>query len=485
MTPRTRAIVRAVTPVVAVVTMMVGLGVGARRSTRAAIVFGAAPGRPRPDGRVVLAWQVRTALEDRGVREASPDRGVTITARSGPNEARWHGRTNADGIAEASLAFESLAFGDAIALVVQDDDGTMLAQGTAAWDATTRPTKNDAGDAGGMDDAGGASGTGSATRSVRPTKVEGDVRLDVAIDGDRLVPGFPTSVWVRPSSKGPDTPAIPRGSSEIDVHVDPEPGLSFARDGATTCDGGWAELRATAHAHVVGATFAATTSSGKMGSWFGALPTLPGAFYVDAPRVMPAERAASVAVIAPNPRKVVYLEIDDDLGRVAADAQDLRAATPNDVPRATFSIPPLARGTYRLFASGDPSVLEGSFIGRTVTLGDPDTTNMHHACIDRIPTSPGSPTPRWIALDGFLGQEGPARRRRAIGVFLAIAALGIAASIEVLLLVGASREAKRVARELATDEGIEAPRPGGNLAVGILVVLLGFALLATLILTSK
>lgn len=462
MTPRTRAIVRATTPVVAVVTMMIGLGVGARRSTRAAIVFGAAPGRPRPDGHVVLAWQVRTALVDRGVREASPDRGVTITARSGAKEARWHGRTNADGVAEASLAFEGLTFGDALTLDVQDDDGTVLAHGDVTWGATARATK-------------------TATEVVRPTKVDGDVRLDVAIDGDRLVPGFPISVWVRPRAQAPHGAGT---GGEVEVHVDPEPGLSFARDRATTCDDGWAEFRATAHAHIVGATFSATTAA-KTGSWFGALPVAPGAFYVDAPRVLPAEQAASVPVVAPNPRKVVYLEIDDDQGRVAADARDLRAESPNDVPRTTFSLPPLARGTYRIFASGDPSVLEGSFIGRTVTVGAPNDTNVHSACIEQVPTSPGAPPTRWVALDGFAGQEGPARQRRTAGVFLAVAALALAAIIEVLLLVGASREAKRVARHLATEGGDVPPRPSGNLAVGILVVLLGFALLAALILTSR
>ena len=78
--------------------------------------------------------------------------------------------------------------------------------------------------------------------------------------------------------------------------------------------------------------------------------------------------------------------------------------------------------------------------------------------------SPITPTPRWIALDGFVGQRALDHAARARGLAVALGAIAIAVLLEAALLWRAA-----------------ARRPAGTVAVAILVGLLGFALLAAFI----
>ena len=113
----------------------------------------------------------------------------------------------------------------------------------------------------------------------------------------------------------------------------------------------------TAQAHVTGAGFEVkTTAAGdpQSGKWFGALPVAAGAFFVSAPRTLPANHADTVVILAPNPRDVVYAELDDTHGRVAAAALPLRLENGDPTPRARFDLPPLTPGLYWIVASGEP-----------------------------------------------------------------------------------------------------------------------------------
>lgn len=298
MNARRRTILQVVTPIVAIATMMIGLRIGARPKVTAAVVVGAAPGRTMSDGRTVLAWQVRAIVEDRGVREAVPGRRIVVTARANGQEAHGQGRTDEDGVVEVSLPFDRVAFGDTVAVdVIDDETKATLAHGDARWDPSAE-----------------THGTNTPRGSfLRPTKVSGDLELAVAVEGERLVPGFPVSVWIRAAARA----ARDRSDAAI-VHVEPEPGVSFNRDLVTSCENGWAEFHATAHAHVTGATFTANSvqHASTSGTWFGALPVAPGAFFIDVPRVVPrtdpGNDATAVSIVAPNPRRTVYVEIDDD-----------------------------------------------------------------------------------------------------------------------------------------------------------------------------
>src|SRR4051812_10675652 len=115
---------------------MIGLRIGAGEAVRAAVLFGAPLAHPAPDGRTRVAWQLLTFLDDRGVKETIPMKGIEVVARSKGHEARWRGESNKDGIAEVSLEMEGLAFGDAMDVEVRlDGEKAPLAAGPVKWAA--------------------------------------------------------------------------------------------------------------------------------------------------------------------------------------------------------------------------------------------------------------------------------------------------------------------------------------------------------------
>src|SRR5205823_438618 len=90
------------------------------------------------------------------------------------------------------------------------------------------------------------------------------------------------------------------------------------------------------------------------GSWFGVLPVAAGAFLPSIDRVVPEGKPTEAVLVAPNPRSVVYAEVDDEAGRAAAAALDVRIEPGDPTPRARFVIPPLAAGLHWLVVSGEP-----------------------------------------------------------------------------------------------------------------------------------
>ena len=279
-------------------------------------------------------------------------KGLVVIARSKGHEARWTGASNGDGIAEIALELEGLAFGDPLDLEVRaEGEPKPLAQGRVEW-------REVAGDGKGSGLGGNAGSLGGERRvepggAARPTVRSGAIGLDVVIEGDRLIAGFPTSLWVRA------TPPPGISPSGLTIAIDPEPGLVTDRPTTTTCGAGWAEVPVTALAHVVGAgveVHAPSRGEGAeapAGKWFGALPVAPGAFFVSMPRVLPAGAPATVVLIAPNPREVVYAELDDTRGRVAAAALKVAVEPGDPTPRARFELPPLAPGLHWLVVSGE------------------------------------------------------------------------------------------------------------------------------------
>jgi hypothetical protein len=470
---KARRAIQIAAPLVAIATLMVGLRVGGGDAVRAAVVWGAPAAKPPPGGKTRLAWQVLTLLEDRGVRETIAVPGLEVVARAKGQEARWAGATNADGVAEAALDFDGDP-GDAIDLEVRAaGDPAPLARGGARAPADKAAGTRAAGD--------------PASGGLRPQKREGAIALDVLIEGGRLVTGFPTPLWVHV--------AAPAGVSpeSVTFEVEPEPGLSIDSVAKGACANGWAEIEATAIGHVVGASIVATakapqTTQTATGSWFGVLPVAAGAFQPNLPRVVPEATAATAVLVAPNPRTVVYAEVDDETGRAAAAALDVRVEPGDATPRARFDIPPLAAGLHWLVVSGEPrggERLGGAAIARPFFVG-PD-----RAACDVGPwlaqhPAPGPGFPRWIALDGFPSRSANNRTKHRLGMLIALVSLVAAAILEMLLLSSASREA-RIELQLAEldedapAEKVTAKPPGGGLAVGLLVAVLGFALLAALL----
>ena len=493
-----RTALKVLAPLVAILTLMIGLRVGAGEAVRAAVIFGAPPGHPAPDGTTRLAWQMLTFLDDRGVKETIPMRGLTAIARSKGHEAHWTGASNADGIAEIAIAIEGVAFGDPVDLEVRaEGEASPIAQGRVEW-------REVAGTGAGSGLGGAAGSLGGERRvlpggGVRPTLKTGSIGLDVVVEGDRLIAGFPTSLWIRAAPP----PGI--SSAGLAIEIDPEPGLLADRAKTTTCEGGWAELPVTAQAHVVGAGLVAHAPSrgegadAPAGKWFGALPVAPGAFFVSMPRVIPAGAPSTVVLIAPNPRDVVYAELDDTRGRVAAAALPVVNEPGDPTPRARFELPALAPGLHWLVVSGEPrgaEHLSGAAVAKSIFVGDavPDEPgiNVQNACsigpwlAQR--TAPGFP--RWVALDGLPARSAANRTRHLIGLLIGLVSLLAAGILETLLLVAASREA-RIALQLAElDEDdpaaarVTARPPGGGVVMAVLVAVLGLALLAVLLIAK-
>ena len=471
-------------PLVAILTLMIGLRIGAGEAVRAATVFGAPLGHTSPDGKTRLAWPMLTFLDDRGVKETIAMDGLSVAARAKGQEATWTGASNRDGVAEIAVALDGLAFGDALELEVRAaGEKEPIAKGLVTWRTV------EAADLGGT----GRSGAGSlggerriaAGGAVRPTVRTGGIGVDVVVEGDRLIAGFPTSLWVR----------VTPPQTGLFVELDPEPGLLVDQPKAKTCGAGWAEIAVTAQAHVTGAGVTVRGDAPEpSGKWFGALPVAPGAFFPSTPRVLPAGQPQTVVLIAPNPREVVYAELDDTRGRVAGAALAVRVEPGDPTPRARFELPPLSPGLHWLVVSGEPrgaETLAGATIARPLWVGDapPDESiRVQDACsigpwlAQR--SAPGFA--RWLALDGLPERSASNRTRHTIGLLIGLISLLVAGILESLLLIAASREA-RIALQLAeldedaTAEQVTARTPGGGVVIAILIALLGLALLGVLL----
>ncbi len=512
-----RTILKIGAPIVAILTLMIGLRIGAGEAVHAAVLFGAPLGRPAPNGNTRLAWQLLTFLDDRGVKETIPMKGIEVVARSKGHEARWKGASNADGIAEVSFEMEGLAFGDPLDLEVRlENEKAPLAAGRATWAVPS----------------GERSTSSTNTAAARPTVRNGIVGLDVVVEGGRLIAGFPTSVWVRTT-----TPAGMAASSLV-LEAEPEPGLLTASDKATPCASGWAEFAMTAQAHVTGSGFTArrvatggATSTGATadagagseadagartdagtdagaapkhpaGRWFGALPVAAGAFFISTPRTIEDQKAATVVLIAPNPRDVVYAELDDTRGRVAAAALTVATEAGDPTPRARFELPPLVPGLYWLVVSGEPRGAEhmaGAAVSKAILVGDgtaglaaDSAINVHDACSvgPWLAQRQAAGFPRWVALDGLPARSAENRFRHTVGLLIGVLSLLAAGILETLLLVAASREA-RVSFQLAeldeddpSAQKVTASPPGGGVVMAVLVAVLGLALLAVLLIAK-
>lgn len=444
-------------PIVAVLTLMLGLRIGAGEAVRAAAIFAAPP----TQGRVSL--QLLTYYEEHSVRETVSIKALTLVARSngGKKEARWRGDSNEDGIAEANLVFDHdpvTTDGDLKDIDVElreGDEKEPLAAGRISFTTT-------------------AWGRSESSRAAaRPQKRVGPIPIDVLVLGERLIPGFRSRVWIRAP-----------GASALEI--DPEPGLEVESTHITVCDAqGWAQVVVMAQAHVVGFSVKAKTDAGES-EWYGPLPVAPGAFFVGMPDVVPEGKATDVVLVAPNPRTVVYAEVDDTNGRVWAAALPVELDKGDAIPRAKMTIPPLAKGLHWLVVSGEPrgaEKLAGAAVATPFKVGKPTST-----CTDGpwLAERPAEGFPRTLALDGMTVRGAANSRRRRIGLGIGFVSLAAAALLDAILMIAMAREARAVTLLADLGDGedmkpLTAKPPGGSIAVGVLVAVLGFAFLAVLL----
>jgi len=436
-----------VTPLVAIATIAVGLHVGGRWTIHAAVVRAA----PHARGSSTYAWQVTTLIDDRGVRETEARKGITVHARAANGrEATWTGDTNDDGVAEARLDLPGVERGDAVEVeVTVSGVEEPLARGRIAWD-----------DAAWMNAAPGP--------FVRASKREGAMGIDVAILGERLVARVPTPLYVRVTSRDDGHPIA--GAT---IDAEPEPGLDVPAPQATTCANGWAKVSVSPVMFSAALSLHARTADGRAGEWFGELPVASGAMDV---RIADAKSTSPVHfdVHAPSER-TAYVEIDDDVGRAFALATTLRSGETG--ARASFDVPSLAPGLAWIATASEPrgaETLGGATLVRPFLVAGLPNVSDGCAVEAYLALHPAGGFRSWLALDGFPAREAVNTARRKRGLGIALSSLAIASMLEVLLLVQASRRGQ---------VGMTRARDAASVVIVILLGVLGFGLLAALLLS--
>lgn len=460
---RVRQVILVATPMVAAATLALGLRIGARDAVRAALVYSAPPAKARRG----FAWQVQAMREELGVREVLPLASLRVHARSGFKEATWSGSTNVDGVAEVWLDLSSADADDAVELSVEA--GETLAAGTVRFAKEARRW-----------------GEGSTKQgALPPSRRDGAILLDVAVSGQKMTPGFPTSLWVRA------TDAIggsPLGGVRIDT--EPEPGLTFATPSVVTCSNGWVEIPGTASGHVIGTGLVAKAKDGREGHWYGALPVAAGSAFVAIPAHVAPNTPLTLEAVLPTVRRLGYAEVDDDNGRAFAQTLSFEPDSEGFL-RASIDLPALAAGAYWLVTSGEPGgaeTLTGSAIARPFYVGDAPLGDPVCGAGPSVAVAEAGHFTRTLALDGFIATRAPACAKRERGRTIALSGLLFAAVLETLLIVsGARSNAKERAREELALGGETRGSVGFratwmHVAIGLCVALLGFALLAAMLL---
>jgi hypothetical protein len=476
------------TPAVAMAAVAVGLRLGARGGSRAAIVYGAPASRAGK-----LAWQIVVFDEDQGAREPVAGLDVAVLARAGDASAQWHGVTDADGVAEAQLG---LLDATGVSLEVRSGPA-VLARG----DAAAPPWRSEAP---ADDPAQTRARTQTQTGWLRFARREGAIVLDVAALGQRVAPGFPAELWVHATdatSRSPvggvtvalddDTSLDPGGASpdassrSAEGGAGPGGGAPAATPAGGRADSrGWVRIVAVPVGLAVTVTLHARAPDGRSGEWIGGLFMSPGAPDLDVPRRIEPGAAIPIGVTMPTVRSTAYLEIDDARGRAWA-ATPALAPEPDGRSAVRSQAPALPPGLYWAVAAADPaaaSTLTSGTLARpffvassdeaALALGSDraactpprDVRETASAVSSCLALSAITPAPRWIALDGFVMQAAQGREARARGLAVALGALAVAIVLEATLLMRAAAGSR-----------------ARTVAVAILVGLLGLALLAAFI----
>jgi hypothetical protein len=479
------------TPILAMTAVALGLRLGARGDDRAAVVYGA----PASGAGTGLAWQVATFHEVAGAREPLALSDVEVVARAADREARWRGSTNDDGIAEVLLALPPAAVVD---LEVRAG-GAVLAGGRAEV---------------------ASSEAGFPASAWAPfARREGRLALDVAVLGQRVASGFSATIWVRAAD------AATRAAL-VNVTIDPENDSSLSSSpGVITDERGWARVVATPMGHAVALVVHARAPDGRTGEWAGALLVSPGAPDLTANDRYGPDEQPSLDIVAPNLRSRAYVEIDDARGRAWGAAVAL-ATEDGAMPHARVRAPRLAPGLYWAIASSDPmgaALLGPGTIARPFFVASSDEAALAFgtdaeacalprdardiarvlgACLAR--TRPIA-HPRAVAIEGFSERHAVDRRRAAAGLSVALGAIGVAVVLEAILVLRAWHSARAQLRTASRgeneseneseseseneseseseNESVRTER-AWNVVVALLVALLGFGLLAALLIRA-
>lgn len=453
------------TPLVAVLVLVLGLRIGGKGAVRAATVSGA----PSAHGIPVANLQILTFLDDRGVREAVPVARLKVTATEVATGKRTEivADTNVDGVLEVAVPLTDPKSSDLRVVLTAPSESGPLAEGTISVPKGPFGPK------------------GRAALPTRATKRTGTLVVDIFVADETLIVGYPVPTVIRV------TDASGRPVDAAEIKVTPEPGLD-AEAFTKTCKSGYAFGALKALFHTVGLTVSAKTSDGSEGTTFAALKVAHGAYYVDAAREVLPNTPFPVTVRAPAERAVAYAEINDTEGRAFATTLSLTKEPLG--PSAAFLAPGLPEGLYWIVTSGDPrgaERIEGSTVARALHVWS--GADREASCDGRaqLAMHPGDGFVRAELLDGLPQRRKDDTRREHLGLFVALVGLGAAAVIETLLAIQVIREARDTIegamREAEGGEGdgaagrVTKRSSAGSVTVGLAIAVLGFALLAALL----
>ena len=473
------------TPFVAMTAVAAGLRVGAPEIMRWAVIYGAPVSRAGTG----LAVQVAAFREEDGTRSPLSTTRLTVVGTVDRQTATWWGTTNSDGVGEASLPLP----GWAGARLQVRTGNTLLALGDATPATPATPGVSYA-----------APATPAAPGMSYPTwtpfaRREGDIVLDVAIVGQRVSPGFPSTICVRATDR---TTKAPRPDAEIEAEDDPS--WTPMGPAARTDPEGWTELEVRAVGLAVSLGLRARTRDGRTGAWVGGLFVSPGSAGLETRARWSPDDEPRIDVVAPGPRATEYVEIDDAGGRAWATTVT-PTGDPTALPMATVHVPRLSPGLYWAVAAGDPegaSELGPSTTVRPFFVAASDDaalalgTNPAGCAARRdagatstalwpcLALAAARPVPRWTAVDGLPAVVATARARRSRGVRVAIGSIAVAALIEMALLL---RMAAAARADFEIDAGGVARGSAGTIVrwwtigIALLVGLLGLFLLAAFV----
>lgn len=465
LTVRVERSIAVLAPFVAMAAVAVGLRWGAPDAVLAALVVGAPPA----EAGTGLAWQVLAVQDQGAMRSPLAGTALELRAHALAADVLWTGSTNRDGVAEALLPLPSA---EGLVLEVRTG-GKLLASGAAV----ARP---------------------AAPREDRSAvwmpfaRRTGAILLDVTVLGQSVAPGFVATLCAHATDAATGAPL-----SGVGVEAASDTSVTALR-GGTTDSAGWATLRITPVGLAADLTLRARARGGQTGEWIGGLYVSPGGAGVTTrPRWGPDEEA-EIELVVPTPRKTEYLEVDDAHGRAWAAALDLGRGS-SDPLRVSVRLPRLRAGIYWAIATSDPAgatrlgptaTIRPFFVAasddRALALGsDPvgcnprrDDREFAAALWPCLALSAAAPVPRWTALDGVWTQRQADRAKRERGLAVAIGAMLIAALLEAALMLRAARRSQALAL------GTAAPLRASALAVGLLIGLLGFALLTAFLMQT-
>ena len=472
MSSRWEKLLLVLVPFAATLAVAVGLRVGAPDAVRSVVVYGA------PSAENELAWQLVAFDEDNRARGPAAGVQLEAVARVGGTTARWEGRTNQDGVAEAQLA---IGMADGMRLEVRSG-GRLLARGLVSIPA-------------------------QLDRSL-PTPVwmpfarrQGPVVLDVAVLGQRVAPGFPASLWVRATDAS--TRARLAG---VRLEAAPDASLLSALAMRPTTAGGWAEVSATVVGLAASLTLHALSPDGRTGDWEGGLHMSPGAAMVRTRvRWLPDEEP-EIEVTAPGTQRIVYVEIDNARSRVWATSLTLEENA-DGASRARARAPKLSPGLYWAVAAADSMGATKLEQGTTVrpffvasrdeaafAFGEDaaecvppsDSRETSRALPVCLAMTAAAPVPRWVALDGFSLERAKAAHARLLGLAIALGAILVAVLLEgTLILRAAASSRARLSAVRAVSKRDETIARASGVAVALFVALLGFALFAAFVVRAS